>query len=637
MEDSLTLISRRAGRKVLLISLRAQGAATFAVAERTAPEGPWSITPPVPVEARSLPEALAAFLKQTPAAAGVKHALVTATECRLLLLNQSIPADLKPEQVREMLRWEVASHMEGDETGLSSAAAAHIIWETGYAPAGRHQVAVAVVNPVWRDDTQKALSAQGIQLLGIAPFQALGWAAGGVLSTSGATAIVQTWDTHHSLSIFERGALDFHASYAVDSTGLLPRNLVADARSFEVRKLLVLDPAGARPADAAAIPGLPAPETSGPDWSWRALLNAGGLESLSGQPQAVPLIPCLAPRVEPWRKPVFWWAATAGLILLVAGPKLIDDFAEIGRLQRDCSNVQADIVAVQSRLSVFDKDAEEYGLLETELKQLKKDIEHAVRELERPGKSPCAQVTYANDSLQAIASAFASRVRVRRYKTDYLGRICIQGESQTDAAALDALEGFYKLLSKHPVKPAAVTTTKEGAPLGSLVFTADDIAAPLVGTWATVTSTAAATAAPAAPATQVAAAAPPPAPAPAPPPAAVAVAPPPAPASAPASAPAPAAMVGPQSPPYGYAGPMGMPMPMGGYPQPYYSGGNGYPGNPPPFSMQGQGGNNNRQERQENSGRNNNNGGGFSGFGNGGGFNNNNNNGGGGRRRGGDD
>ncbi len=477
--DSLALLQKHVRRRVLLVSLQPSGVHAV-LAERSGTETHWRITHET-ASAKNHAEGLEEALSGLPSAPAVSHVILAADACRILLLDQTVPTHLKPRQVGEMLRWEMDASLAAETEHADPdhvSAPGHVAWETGHAGAGTHQTAVAGFDPAWLTELRQPLDKRGLTVMAVVPSLALGWAAPAALNAAhGAVTVAQHWSGQCALSIFERGRLEFFATYPATDTTSWSKNLIADARSFNSKKVVVLrDDDGTNPD---AIAGLPEPEDIPPHWLWRGLLQACGLEDAGALAQSIPVVVCLTPPVELWKRPAMWWAAAAALVLIVAIPKLSGWAGQVRALEQQKAAVAADIQATLNKLRAFDHDAEQYAQLEAQLKKLQTQIEQAAVEAEKPGRAACAQVAYVREALEAIAQAFASRVRVKQFRTDFQGRILIQGESSSDALVLDALEEFYTLLAQHPVKPAAVTTTKENAPVGRLLFVADDAASPV--------------------------------------------------------------------------------------------------------------------------------------------------------------
>lgn len=471
MADTLNRLQKNAGRRLVLISASADGFQA-ALAERTEGAGNgWRIA-----HLTSTAPELGRVLAALPALSGVKHALLSTSACRVLMLEQSVPDKLPEAQVREMLRWEVDAAVAAENADQGRSADTPVSWETGHAAVSSHQTAVAAIDSHAADTVRKVLEERGLTLIGAVPSLALGWALGAGSPVS--TAVVQQTGDFCALSVLERGQPEFFMTYPA-ITGGWSKNLSADARSFPIKKLVILTEGDAGDAHQEGLPGLPGPESPPDDWQWHAMLSACGLTQGGAQTSRIPVVVMVKAPMVAWKRPVFWWAAAAALVCFFCTPKAMEWSRQIRELEGHRDTVHESLRQTMDRLRAFAADAEAYDKLEAELKTLQSQIENATREAEKPGRAPCAQVAYVKDALSSVAEAFASRGRVRHFKTDYQGRVFIQGESRGDALVLDALETFYKMLEKHPVKPAAVSTTKEGAAIGSLLFTADDAANPI--------------------------------------------------------------------------------------------------------------------------------------------------------------
>lgn len=504
MADTLNRLQKNAGRRLVLISACAD-VFKAALVERADVEHGWRVAH-VTAESDDLSRVLASL----PVLSSVKHALLTTDACRILLLDQTIPDSLPNNQVREMLRWEVEALVTAENAENGRPASLPLSWETGHVRVAQ-QTAVAAQNPVLTAELQSKLSPHGITLLGVMPSLALGWALSGLQSSAVTEAVICQSGENCTLSVVERGKVEFFMTYALHGKGL-PKNLIADARSFSIKKLHLLGDASLTEGVEESIPSLPKAEKNIDDWHWYAMLQSCGLLKSRVSPLSLPVVVTLDAPVAVWMRPVTWWAAAAAMIFLFVTPKLMEWRNQINVLEEQKAATMASIQETLEKLRVFATDAQAYDQLEMELKSLQAQIELALREAEKPGRAPCAQVGYVKDALSAVAQAFAARARVRHFKTDFHGRVYIQGESRGDAIVLDALEHFYQLLDHHPVKPAVVSTTKDGAAAGLLLFTADDDGSPL-GTSLGVAPVAVASPTPTSPSTAPAMTAPSPEPA----------------------------------------------------------------------------------------------------------------------------
>lgn len=471
MADTLNRLQKNAGRRLVLISARADAFQAALVERADAPYG-WRVVHET-AEAADLSRVLAVL----PNIKGVQHTVLTTAACRILLLDQVVPENLPEQQVREMLRWEVEASVAAENSENGRTAVLPVSWETGYTRAGQ-QTAVAALNPSLLEEMEKILSPYGLTLAGVLPALSLGWALPGLQSTGLTEAVICHSGENCTLTVMERGKMEFFMTYALYG-GALPKSLVADARSFPIKKFHHLADAGLTANVEAEIPSLPTAEKNPDNWYWYAMLQACGLLKSSVSALKLPLVVTLEAPKEVWKKPVVWWAAAAAMICLFVTPKLLEWRGQIGELEEQKAATQASIQETVEKLRVFAADAQAYDQQETELKSLNAEIEIALQEAEKPGRAPCAQVAYVKDSLAAMSEAFTDRGRVKHFKTDYHGRVYIQGDSRGDAIVLDALEHFYKLLVHHPVKQSMVSTTKEGAEPGHLLFTADDAGKPL--------------------------------------------------------------------------------------------------------------------------------------------------------------
>lgn len=397
-----------------------------------------------------------------------RFVLAAGSECEPLLHPAEIPASLGPEAAAEMLRWEIDLSGLGEPT--SGESPDPTAWELGHAPAGSGQTAVAALRRSWLASLRELLETRSLHLAAVLPAMSLGWR---LLRPSGTTGLVLKWNGQLSLTVFEKNRPEFHARYPAPASGQWPRGLVADARSFALQHLFAIGEDSADSSGSFHDPALPPTEAlgEGEDWLWTGLL--GVLDSCAdGVPRTIPLIDGLGESPPAWKRPSRWWSAAAALLLALALPLSLHWGQQISALKREQEQSSRLLADVTLRLQAYEADAQAYELLEAELRSLEQRIEEAAQLRDRPAAAPCARVDYIADALGALAKAFAKNVKVKRFQTNFEGRVSIDGETDQDSSAQEALGHFYALLSRHPIQPAPLSTTREGAKRGRLAFLA---------------------------------------------------------------------------------------------------------------------------------------------------------------------
>ncbi len=397
-----------------------------------------------------------------------RFVLVAASECEPLLHPAEIPASLGAEAAAEMLRWEIDLSGLGDPANGESPDPT--AWELGHASAGSGQTAVAAVRRTWLASLRGLLETRSLRLAATLPAMSLGWR---LLRPSGTTGLVLKWNGQLSLTVFEGNRPEFHARYPAPASGQWPRGLVADARSFALQHLFAIGEDSADASGSFHDPALPPTEAlgEGENWLWAGLL--GVLDSCAdGVARTLPLVDGLGESLPAWKRPSRWWATAALLLLAFALPLSLHWHRQLSALQRE--RVQSDrlLADVTLRLQAYEADAQAYELLETELRDLERRIEEAAQLRDRPAAAACARVDYIADALGALAKAFSKNVKVKRFQTNFEGRVSIDGEADQDSSVQDALGRFYALLSRHPIQSAPLSTTREGATRGRLAFVA---------------------------------------------------------------------------------------------------------------------------------------------------------------------
>lgn len=427
------------------------------------------------VEARAVwPRSLTTVLADIPNANGTPVVLVTDV-CLPVLHPQEVPVGLKAGEVNEMLRWETAALLDGMESDHRAADSATNSepWQVGHCAAGR-QTVVAGVRGDFLAEVRSLLSPYGLNLHCILPAAILGWQSLQEDSARGAAALLHCSPSLHMLSILENGQCQFLAAFPAVGPEL-SRMLLADLRSFA--PVRILSSGSVQPAGLST-----APQQLPEDGLWHAALTAAGLQPATPGTQAVPGIACRLPEAPLWLRPRLWWAAAAALILGIATPTVLGWARELTQQRQTLERLQDQVQQTQTQLAAYEADAREFSALESQLAQLKVKLDRVTADNARPGMAACAQVSYSRDALRALSMALSHRLRLESYHQDYEGHVQLKGEVIQDASIQDAIGSFYANLERYPLLPSRISTTREGATLGRLRFTAENTAPVASGT-----------------------------------------------------------------------------------------------------------------------------------------------------------
>ena len=475
MENSVKWHSNPGGRKVLVIRRDAEGTFAAALMERASSD--WRVS--AHYREGQWPADLGVCLAQLGVGKDCPNVVLTTDACLPVVQEIDIPANLPAEQVRQLLRWEMAallasSDLPGDDdvrtTGQEEWSIAHVL-------AGARRTVVSAMRPAWIEKTRQELAGRGLTLAAVLPTLTVSWTTlsaqdGGAARS---TALVHRAAGRMSLSIFEHGRLEFFSTYETLQAEW-PRNLLADARSFALERLVLC---GSEAAVLATSPpaGLPLPEAlhdREETWFWQGALHACQGHTKHAGLQRPPVLGLLAMPVPAWRKPGMWWlVAGAGLVVLV-GVVSLGWAGEFRALEDERQAILSDIRHTEEELAKYEKDEALYKELQNELRTLEEAIAQAKEDMEKPGASRCARVEYVADALKAIAGAFTKNVRLERFRTDYEGNVSFTGKATHDVMVQEALGHFYDHMKTHPVNPARLTTKRDESVANRVLFTAEE-------------------------------------------------------------------------------------------------------------------------------------------------------------------
>ena len=437
--------------KELLILADCHGHFTAAIARREGKS--WNILARESTPA-SLADLLAALHRKRRIPA---QALLVTTACRPSLLALEITPSLSPEEVAELLRWEIEESLRdapplpeeaASDVGDTSRRSSHAASSGGYTfTAAIHEDSAAR----WISE----LAAQGILLAGIFPW--LGTALP-VVEDGRPLTLWQHTGSHLALFALRRGVLEFCGSCVANRENFRT-SLARDARSLEPARTIIITH-GETEAEfhewlaeekLAAAESLPPPLDA--DWPFLGAIAAVSSHTLLPPINLLPVPPPL------WSRPVTWWAAAAVVFIIAVLPLPLQWQARFADLARQSERITSEVKSVESKIQEIRISTDEFAALKARHESIEEEIFRSRRSGVLPADSGFAQPEYISTLLRAVAEGCASRAKLAHFTGDYEGKLILKGTAPDDSAAQNAFSVIFSRLEKNKnFRPVPLTT-----------------------------------------------------------------------------------------------------------------------------------------------------------------------------------